>query len=388
LQIPAENQPDLLLGVTRPRLAWQVTGPSVSPSDPNWKTGRIHLENTGFGALFVVVLPAVELTRADGEVPPKGKLQLPLWQDPVELSSLDVVGVSEELDGDTLNLTFAHVQAIPETLGVRWILYVDLDAEGETGQSLHGLGADRRLVVTRDTVVVEEWSGGQWSAIAGEGKVAIMGRRAEVRVPNSLVGVAHVTSVPFYLEAQLEFSDGFAVFDRVPDRGPWRPHLLVAAPSALEFSQGSFFLGTHQSTEVEFQFDARVWGSRDVRFLLLSWDPVEPSVPVPVHFPTGVVSSGETPADWSLERPYPNPFRTVLDVRVRAARGKPFVLRVYDLRGRVVRVLHNGPSARRGERFLWDGTDERGNRLPSGVYLIQLRTADGFARMRKVLLLR
>ena len=71
---------------------------------------------------------------------------------------------------------------------------------------------------------------------------------------------------------------------------------------------------------------------------------------------------------------HPNPFNPQTTVRFTGlsddARGS---VRVYDLRGQLVRTLHEGPFA--GETFVWNGRDRAGNAVATGVYLVEGRTA-------------
>ncbi len=57
------------------------------------------------------------------------------------------------------------------------------------------------------------------------------------------------------------------------------------------------------------------------------------------------------------------------------------------LTGQRVAVLHDGPHKAGFHRLHWDGRDDQGRRLASGVYVYRLVTADG-AHTRKLTLLR
>jgi flagellar hook assembly protein FlgD len=60
---------------------------------------------------------------------------------------------------------------------------------------------------------------------------------------------------------------------------------------------------------------------------------------------------------------------------------------VYDVRGRRVRTLVNKFVPAGYHEAVWDGRDDFGNRVASGVYLYQLR-AGGVAETRKMVLLK
>jgi len=60
-------------------------------------------------------------------------------------------------------------------------------------------------------------------------------------------------------------------------------------------------------------------------------------------------------------RIWPNPFKDLVNIRVKKAEKW---LRIYDISGRLVKKLEILPE------ISWDGTDERGQKLPTGIYLL------------------
>jgi hypothetical protein len=61
-------------------------------------------------------------------------------------------------------------------------------------------------------------------------------------------------------------------------------------------------------------------------------------------------------------------------------------LAVYDVAGRLVRVLHDGPTAAGTQALVWDGTDTTGGRASAGVYFIRLAALGQTATKQAVLL--
>jgi len=79
----------------------------------------------------------------------------------------------------------------------------------------------------------------------------------------------------------------------------------------------------------------------------------------------------------------PNPFRGATTLRLARSNDRNASLRVFDASGRLVRVLPVMTSADGTAIASWDGRDEAGNALPSGIYLC--RRGDGtIARIAKV----
>ena len=75
----------------------------------------------------------------------------------------------------------------------------------------------------------------------------------------------------------------------------------------------------------------------------------------------------------------PNPFNPQTTIGFRVHAGGPVWLDVLDLRGRRERSLWHGVLEAGDHAVTWDGRNDTGSHLPSGVYLVQLR-APGTAR--------
>jgi hypothetical protein len=71
----------------------------------------------------------------------------------------------------------------------------------------------------------------------------------------------------------------------------------------------------------------------------------------------------------------PNPFHAHNVFEYGLSRSTQVRLRVYDVEGRLVRVLQQGALQSEGvHRAMWDGADEGGNRVGTGVYFYKLET--------------
>ena len=84
---------------------------------------------------------------------------------------------------------------------------------------------------------------------------------------------------------------------------------------------------------------------------------------------------------------YPNPFNPLVTIELRLASNTDGTLAVYDLTGRRVTVLASGDFAAGRQTYRWDGRDEDGRGLPSGVYLVRLQ-AVGAELVHKIVLTR
>jgi len=102
---------------------------------------------------------------------------------------------------------------------------------------------------------------------------------------------------------------------------------------------------------------------------------------------TVAADEGATPGGFTLFENYPNPFteRTQIPFEIETAGAASLV--VYDVLGQRIRVLAEGPFAAGRHSAIWDGRDQAGRRVASGVYLCVLRAGDAVTT-RKVLVVR
>ncbi|MBN1755806.1 hypothetical protein JW877_06285 [bacterium] len=96
-----------------------------------------------------------------------------------------------------------------------------------------------------------------------------------------------------------------------------------------------------------------------------------------IVIPTAVEDIPEAPFDFRIGDPYPNPFnqRTTIPVKTGVS-GKPqYKLTICDIHGDI--IYKSGGSFKTGDDYIfWDGKDNRGDAVPAGLYLFNLRYND------------
>lgn len=95
----------------------------------------------------------------------------------------------------------------------------------------------------------------------------------------------------------------------------------------------------------------------------------------------------QVPSQYALEDNFPNPFNTSTLIRFSLPRASNTRLTVYDLLGREVRTLGHGVLSAGYHQMTWDGLDQHGQPVASGVYVYRLE-ADGFSEAKRMTLLR
>ncbi len=94
------------------------------------------------------------------------------------------------------------------------------------------------------------------------------------------------------------------------------------------------------------------------------------------------VESVPAAAALSLAAPAPNPFHADAAIRFALPQAGDARLAVFDLQGRRVKTLLDGPAAAGAHELRWSGEDGAGRRVATGVYFLRLETAAGTREQR------
>ena len=95
-----------------------------------------------------------------------------------------------------------------------------------------------------------------------------------------------------------------------------------------------------------------------------------------------------TPTEFALHRNYPNPFNPHTSIPYDLAEGGDVVLRIYNLLGQEVRTLVRKSQPPGRYTVPWNGSDNRGVPVSSGIYFYQITVTGGFQDARRLILIR
>jgi len=90
---------------------------------------------------------------------------------------------------------------------------------------------------------------------------------------------------------------------------------------------------------------------------------------------------------YGLAQNTPNPFSDFTRIVYSIPENTEVTLKIYDATGRLVRTLVHGTQKAGIKKIRWDGTDNAGRKLPSGLYFYRLET-EKFRATKRMLLLR
>ena len=93
------------------------------------------------------------------------------------------------------------------------------------------------------------------------------------------------------------------------------------------------------------------------------------------------------PEDFALHQNYPNPFNPTTTIKFDIPEPTYISLKIYNLMGQEVRSLNNKWLPTGSHRLIWNGKDQQGIPVSTGVYIYRLQSQE-FQQTRKMLLLK
>jgi hypothetical protein len=159
------------------------------------------------------------------------------------------------------------------------------------------------------------------------------------------------------------------------------PILLEANSAYNQYRQS----GGHSPYPLDYVIDQ----AGRVAYFKTEYDPEEMTAVIDdlLLNPTPVEDLPTAVPNLSLEA-QPNPFNPRTEIHFRLPRTGQVTLDIHDARGRLVRRLIVDETYDEGPGLVvWDGNDDQGRALPSGIFLARIR-AGGFSAITKLTLLR
>ncbi len=121
---------------------------------------------------------------------------------------------------------------------------------------------------------------------------------------------------------------------------------------------------------------------------LVTWGSNSGSAPWQFQFnPTSVTApEANTPKEFSLSQNHPNPFNpeTIIDYQLPISCH--VAITIYNTLGQEIRTLIHGEQQAGYHQLVWDGRDNSGQQVGSGIYLYQMRAGE-FGALKKMVLI-
>ncbi|HNT52497.1 MAG TPA: FlgD immunoglobulin-like domain containing protein, partial [Candidatus Syntrophosphaera sp.] len=110
-----------------------------------------------------------------------------------------------------------------------------------------------------------------------------------------------------------------------------------------------------------------------------------------IHSVEGYVVSNDDPGVPALATElcgnYPNPFNPSTTISFSVKEALPVSIGIYNLKGQLVRTLVNEDKAAGSHSVSWDGRDDNGSPVSSGVYFYKMH-AGKYSSTKKMILMK
>jgi hypothetical protein len=161
--------------------------------------------------------------------------------------------------------------------------------------------------------------------------------------------------------------------------GPWQRLPQFLSGSVFSFTQISYDLSSFfgdSDVRLRFHFKSDATGRREGAYI----DDITIDLTT-----TGIDDENPLPRAMRLEQNYPNPFNPATRISFYMPLAGLADLAIFDLLGRRVRTLVSGDIAAGDHEITWDGRDQAGHDVASGVYVYRLQAGESTQARRMTL---
>jgi hypothetical protein len=175
--------------------------------------------------------------------------------------------------------------------------------------------------------------------------------------------VSEINNAGFYV-----YRDGVRISDLISGHGTTNePHEY----NYLDFTVKPDIMYTYRISDVEQHTEAETFHHK-----------------ISVIATSDILQPGNMPTKFALHTNYPNPFNPNTHIKFDLAKTCNMSLIVYDIAGRLVKVLVNDEEKEAGYYSIeWNGTNENGEKVASGIYFYKM-TTEAFQTTKRMALVK
>ncbi len=365
-------------------------------------TAQIEIEimNNGFSDLIYEMYPFTSLydtmiLNSSGYDYPlndfsnDGRYHRHLYTDVDEDSlSVDVKSISFSISENSIEFTITCY----EPLEYLWLLSLQIDSDrntntGSNNSTFWRNGSDYGVVITPEYGWLMVWQGDQFEIFQnmqhanwtyGDNSISVV-------IDSGLIPVSDgwdiVATSEIFMSAQYDFAPNLG---EQPITIPmWADGIDYSIPSGIVGPGGQEYL------TMNIYSSSQDTGFYDAGLVITSNDPNTPEVAIPIHLDvtTSIREQIEIPEQFRLYQNYPNPFNPSTTIRYDLPQSSEVSLVIYDILGRSVWNYEESNHPAGYYSLQWDGLNQNGKQVASGVYLISFSTPE-FRAVQKAVLIR
>ena len=94
------------------------------------------------------------------------------------------------------------------------------------------------------------------------------------------------------------------------------------------------------------------------------------------------------PSNFILKQNFPNPFNPKTNIELISKKEQNGKISIYDLKGELINQIFNGRLRIGKNQFIWNGNNDMGNEVSSGIYIIKFESEDNKYQSYKINLLK
>ncbi len=106
-----------------------------------------------------------------------------------------------------------------------------------------------------------------------------------------------------------------------------------------------------------------------------------------LYAPLALGENGKIPTTFDISQNYPNPFNPTTTIKYQIPKSVDVTLTIYNILGQKVRTLVNKKMEPGYYKVVWDGRNDYGVKVASGIYLYRIKAGD-FVQTRKMILMK
>ena len=239
------------------------------------------------------------------------------------------------------------------------ISYWDFDLNGEADATMDVVNKDKKMEIT----IIDGGSD-----------------RQDIQLRQDYIGLLHDISYLFEFDA---YADTNTLVDvRIQEsEEPWTAYGRI----------GFVFL-TNQKEHFSFPFVMESASDFNARLVfncgLNTGNIYIDNVVLKQNFSSSEETDEQLPLESSLEQNYPNPFNNSTEFHYKLSRKSKIKIVIYNILGQKVKTLIYSTKPAGNYHIIWDGKNDKGMDLASGIYLYRISTDYGFTKTRKLLLIK
>lgn len=168
---------------------------------------------------------------------------------------------------------------------------------------------------------------------------------------------------------------------------------FISSPPDIVYLSGNSYIEV-PTTWSQYQYDLSVYDGQRIRFAIhcVSDDSFVLWLDDFAFAGNGgsIVGANDatyTPLKTELFRNYPNPFNPETSIRYSIASPSQVRMDIYNIKGQLIRTLINESKSAGEHRAIWNGKDDKGNSVSSGVYFYKL-SSGRFSSTKKMILMK